>query len=296
MSEPTNARTLSASDLNTSIAKDEPRIRDERLGECLGMARPRDIRKLIERNTAELEGFGPLRHRGAMVEIGSRATREVKEYWLNEEQALLICMFARTSRAQAVRREVITVFTAWRQRRMPMILPAASRNWHPTRAEQREINSRASALLQAHFHPVRDMIIAQMKQDRAKGIVKQARDYGIRHLPAANDRKPFDHAIFVIDGQYITADCTATTYWPGDQVIAINTEDGSGPDIFTIAETAIPKSWFDRCHLANPRTARDHVRPVVVVIGIIVKEGCNEKTRMDGDHRSDHRGIDHDGM
>ncbi|PXX36233.1 MULTISPECIES: hypothetical protein [unclassified Thalassospira] len=297
MSGPTNARTLSISDLDTSITKDEPRICARHLGESLGFDRPRKIRDLIERNLEELNTYGPTPHRGAMVRIGSGAQRNVQEYWLNEEQALLICMFARTTRAQAVRREVITVFTAWRQNRMPIVIPARhNRPWHPTRAEMQQINSRASELLQVHFHPVRDMIIAQMKQDRDNGIIRAPRDYGIRHLPAANDQPDPDHAVFVIDGQTITADCTATTYQPGDRVVAINTEDGSGPDIFTIAETAIPKIWFDRCHLANPLNSRDLIRPVVVVIGTIVKEGCNEKTRMDGDHRSDHRGIDHDGM
>lgn len=36
-------------------------------------------------------------------------------YYLNEEQALLICMFSRTPKAAAVRREVILVFTAGRR-------------------------------------------------------------------------------------------------------------------------------------------------------------------------------------
>jgi hypothetical protein len=36
------------------------------------------------RNLEELEKHGPLRHDGAMVEIGSGAQREVQEYWLNE--------------------------------------------------------------------------------------------------------------------------------------------------------------------------------------------------------------------
>jgi hypothetical protein len=36
------------------------------------------------RNLEELEKQGPLRHDGAMVEIGSGAQREVQEYWLNE--------------------------------------------------------------------------------------------------------------------------------------------------------------------------------------------------------------------
>jgi hypothetical protein len=43
----------------------------------LGFERPRDVRKLIERNAPEIEAFGPMRHRGAKVDIGSGAQREV---------------------------------------------------------------------------------------------------------------------------------------------------------------------------------------------------------------------------
>lgn len=34
-------------------------------------------------------------------------------YYLNEEQALLVCLLSRTERAEAVRPEVIRVFTAY---------------------------------------------------------------------------------------------------------------------------------------------------------------------------------------
>lgn len=36
------------------------------------------------------------------------------EFWLNEPQSLLICMFARTDRAAEARTEIIRVFMAWR--------------------------------------------------------------------------------------------------------------------------------------------------------------------------------------
>jgi hypothetical protein len=274
MTTPSHARTLSVSDLETTTTDAEPRICARHLGESLGFDRPRNIRDLIERNLEELRTYGPTPHRTAMVMIGSGAKRNVQEYWLNEEQALLICMFARTTRAQAVRREVITVFTAWRQNRMPIVIPAQRRQpWHPTRAEMQQINSRASELLQVHFHPVRDMIIAQMKQDRDNGIIRSPRDYGIHHLPAdTKDQPDPDQAVFVIDGQTITADCTATTYRPGDQVIAINTEDGSGPDIFTIASLPPGRTWFNRCYLATPDHKTPTIRPVIVVIGKVIEE------------------------
>jgi hypothetical protein len=93
----------------------EPRVLDLKLAEALDFRRPRKIREIIERHLAELETHGYAPRRGAMVEIGSGARREVFEYLLNEPQALLICMFARTAKAAAVRKQVIDVFMAWRR-------------------------------------------------------------------------------------------------------------------------------------------------------------------------------------
>lgn len=106
-------RDLALSDLHQ--LDDGPLIRDLDLAEALGFEQDRDIRKLIRRNILEIELYGPSRRRGAMVEIGSGAKRKVQEYWLNEEQALLVCMFARTPRAAEVRRQVIAVYMAWRR-------------------------------------------------------------------------------------------------------------------------------------------------------------------------------------
>ena len=92
----------------------EPRIRDVDLGERLGMARPTNIRGVIEKNRAELEAYGPLHTTRAMVEIGSGAQRETTAYDLNEPQSVLVCMKSAAPRAPEVRREVIEVFMAWR--------------------------------------------------------------------------------------------------------------------------------------------------------------------------------------
>ncbi|MBG0811224.1 hypothetical protein IY145_17860 [Methylosinus sp. H3A] len=45
----------------------EARARDLDIAERLGFERPRDIRKLIERNIAELQRYGAARHRGALL-------------------------------------------------------------------------------------------------------------------------------------------------------------------------------------------------------------------------------------
>ncbi len=102
------------SDLNCDF-DGQPRIRDILLGERLGYERPRKIRDLIEKNITEVESFGPSPRIGAMVDIGSGAQREAQEYWLNEAQALLVCMFSRTDAAAMVRRSLIQVFMAWRR-------------------------------------------------------------------------------------------------------------------------------------------------------------------------------------
>jgi predicted DNA-binding protein len=93
----------------------EPRARDIDIAERLGFERPRKIREIIERNIKEIEGFGPAPRHGAMVGVGSGAKREVEEFWLNEEQALLVSVLSRAPNAPAVRAMLIKVFVAWRR-------------------------------------------------------------------------------------------------------------------------------------------------------------------------------------
>ena len=69
-----------------------------------GFDRPRDIRKLIERNLPEIEAFGVAPRRGALQTRGNRGgTQEVEEYWLNEEKALLVAVLSKAPNAPAVR-------------------------------------------------------------------------------------------------------------------------------------------------------------------------------------------------
>lgn len=108
---------LSLSDLDTST--DEPRVKDVRIGERLGMAQPLDIRRTIDKNAEELRRYGPIRTVREKVQIGSGAIREITAYHLNEAQTLLLCMLSRTDRAADVRQEVIEVFMAWRRGETP---------------------------------------------------------------------------------------------------------------------------------------------------------------------------------
>ena len=114
----------------------EPRILDMTLAERLGFTRPRTIRQLIERNWTELERYGTV----IAPSYSDYRNRQFTEYWLNEAQALLACLFSRTERAAEVREAVIKVFTAWRRAQRVM------KPGHPTRVQLKAINSRAWAL------------------------------------------------------------------------------------------------------------------------------------------------------
>lgn len=100
-------------DLDTAVDAD-PRIKDVLLGERLGYKRSRAIRQLIESNREELEAYGNIATRHGVVEIGNGALKETTEFYLNEHQGLLICMFAKTEMAAAVRKALIEVFVAYR--------------------------------------------------------------------------------------------------------------------------------------------------------------------------------------
>jgi hypothetical protein len=92
----------------------EPRIKDVRLADALEFNRQRDIRQLIERNCVELERYGVLRHHAANSSDPLGRGRPSEEYWLNEAQALILCMRSDAPRAADCRQEIIAVFQAWR--------------------------------------------------------------------------------------------------------------------------------------------------------------------------------------
>lgn len=100
---------LSVTDI-TLFHSEEPRVLDVRLGSALGFERPRAIRQLIERNLEEIQSYGD-----SATRRGAYRGQPMLEYYLNEAQALLLCMFARTPRAAEVRKQIIEVFMAWRR-------------------------------------------------------------------------------------------------------------------------------------------------------------------------------------
>lgn len=107
-----NRRSFTIADLNTNI-DDEPRILDLTLATNLGMAAPRNIRGKIVANYNEISMHGMVCTE--TVQTTSKGGRPTVAYYLNEPQALLICMWSNTDKAVAVRKALIDVFMEYRR-------------------------------------------------------------------------------------------------------------------------------------------------------------------------------------
>jgi hypothetical protein len=102
---------------------DEARVQDLRLGEVLGYADPKKVRKLIRSNQTELSSHGFLTQVGSKMPGAGRGRPE-RHFMLNEAQAILVTMFSRTGRAAEARRQIVQVFLAWRHGKLVPFLPA----------------------------------------------------------------------------------------------------------------------------------------------------------------------------
>jgi hypothetical protein len=74
-----------------------------------------NIRQVIENNAEELRRYGTLHVRNALVERPQGGTVEVKEYWLDEGQTLLLFTKLKGDVPADARQEIITVFMPWRR-------------------------------------------------------------------------------------------------------------------------------------------------------------------------------------
>ncbi|WEK50333.1 MAG: hypothetical protein P0Y66_22270 [Candidatus Kaistia colombiensis] len=108
-----------ASDIGVHMIEDRPLVLDTDIGVRLGMARPSNIRQVIEANRQEIEAFGSLHAANAVIEAGKGARREVSAFYLSEEQALLVCTLSRAPKAPATRAMLIRVFVALRRGQLP---------------------------------------------------------------------------------------------------------------------------------------------------------------------------------
>ncbi|PTS88225.1 hypothetical protein DBR17_04910 [Sphingomonas sp. HMWF008] len=109
---------LSVADLK--LMGGEPRVLDLRLGERLGYGKAVRVRDVVRRNIGELECQGEVFRN--LRTTSSSGGRPETEFYLNETQAVLVCMFARTPVARQVRAQIAEVFLAYRHGRL---VPAA---------------------------------------------------------------------------------------------------------------------------------------------------------------------------
>jgi len=104
---------MSSNTLVLTPIEGEPRIHDLQLAERLGFERPRKIRDMIKRNEAKLLKFGGCPTVGRCLEVGNGAKQTVDEFYLNQKQAIFICMKSETEQAFDVQIEIVRVFDAY---------------------------------------------------------------------------------------------------------------------------------------------------------------------------------------
>lgn len=105
--------TLSHKDL--SVIEGDARVSDAHVSDVLGYKSKRHIQRQIARNIEELSSYGEVLRQTDAKPHSPVGGRPSNTYFLNEEQALLLCMFSRTERAAQARRQIIEVFLAWRR-------------------------------------------------------------------------------------------------------------------------------------------------------------------------------------
>ena len=116
---------LAISDLTPMAG--EPCVLHARLADALGYGEARAVRRLIDRNHDEFLTHGVLRQADAKPQ--TQGGRPTKDYWLNEAQALLVCMFARTEAFRSARFNALVKSPA--TSRQPPSIVCATRRWRP---------------------------------------------------------------------------------------------------------------------------------------------------------------------
>lgn len=182
----------------------EPRVHDLRLAAELGFTRPSSVRVLIRRNAAELAAHGLVHQIAAPIRSGKGRVQIANEYWLNEPQALLVCMFARTERAAEVRRQVIGVFMAWRRGEL-QAQPSVQDRWTAYHGRIEALRS-AAALLREAERPQLALLVAQAPIWRRPGwrrLQKFFSDIEVRDLAVASHRQmTLDEAVACITERF----------------------------------------------------------------------------------------------
>lgn len=156
---------------------DEPRVLDLRLAEALELSYAPEIRRLIERNRTELETYGGLCCHD--INPGSLGGRPGREFWLNEAQAVLICMRSDAPRAAEVRAEIITVFQAYRRGALVPAGPSLTEIGHLFDVKLEPVH-RGMALMRDEIAEVRGNVVF---------LTKRVDDMAPRHDFSANTRR-----------------------------------------------------------------------------------------------------------
>lgn len=102
---------MSSNSLVLTPVNGEPRVHDLQLAECLGFAEPRMIRNLIKRNQSKLLKFGVCY--AVEQTAGIQGGRPATEFYLNQKQAIFICMKSETEKAFDVQADIVRVFDAY---------------------------------------------------------------------------------------------------------------------------------------------------------------------------------------
>jgi len=143
-------QSLTINDLQ--VIEDEPRIKDIVLGERLGFNRAVKIKDIIKRNIQELQGFGAFPQIGETMKVGC-VNRKIMTYYLNEAQALLLCMFSRTAKAAQVRKELIDVYMTYRTRGLAKV-----------REHYRQITTAKKPRAKLNAVDIAKAVVAELKQ------------------------------------------------------------------------------------------------------------------------------------
>lgn len=155
-----------------TVIEEQPRARDLDIAERLGMARPRKIRDLIERNKAELESFGSLAPRW-----GKSRGQEFTEFHLNEEQALLIATLSDAPKAAEVRSMLIRTFVAYRRGQLAPAVNYGKIGNQIAAITEKQIKLLLPAMVEAALasdprRAVLDFVSVRQMLDEAKAIQK----------------------------------------------------------------------------------------------------------------------------
>lgn len=153
---------------------------DTALAEKLGMARPTNIRCLIEANMEELASFGHVARGECNVPMPRGGVKKTLAYYLNRQQSLLVCILSKTEKAKEVRAEVIRRFDAYEEL-TTLSTPS------PQTMSSLEI---AELTGKEHFHVMRDI------RELLETLELDASRFGGIYRDALNREKPCFHLPF----------------------------------------------------------------------------------------------------